>query len=281
MRRNSASTIVAIAKIDKKISLLMKLLGWAFIIWGCTRILSNLSFTPFDSSEVTSAGVLIALGGLFLTQARAAQEREEKRSQFYLDSCVMAYEEARKLLIDGNNDRATWIAAGRALKYAKELSHGITGDSRLHVLELQKLKYRGFFYDALKQSASFFYGVDATLPLDKAAETSTAQEEHDGRITVSTNHELSKKSLYAVWEAAQWDEDYKDPLDKEFSPEQSRELVIFFPGLGKYLEHKATFRSAAGVLRTNTQAIPGVPLADIENGVSNIDQKRSHRSHYN
>lgn len=139
----------------------MKLVGWVFISWGCSQILSNLPFTPFDSFKVTSAGVLIALGGLFLTQAKAAQEREEKRSQFYLDSCAMAYEEARKLLMEGNNDRVTWIAAGRSLKHAKELSHRITVDSHLLVLELQKLKYRAFFYDALKQSASFFYGVDA------------------------------------------------------------------------------------------------------------------------
>ena len=102
---------------------------------------------------------------------------------------------------------------------------------------------------ALRQPASFFYGVDATLPLDKAAEASTAPEERDERITTSTCHELSEKSLYAVWEAAQWDKDYKDPLDTEFSSEQNSNLAIFFPGLGKFLEYKSQHHSAAGVLK--------------------------------
>ena len=39
-----------------------------------------------------SAGVLFALGGIFLNQARAERESIDKQSLFYLDSCVKAYE---------------------------------------------------------------------------------------------------------------------------------------------------------------------------------------------
>ena len=65
--------------------------------------------------------LLLALGGLLLSRARELEDAQEKRSLFYLESCVRAYEEAWNLLCDGNNDRGTWIAAARALKHAQNL----------------------------------------------------------------------------------------------------------------------------------------------------------------
>ncbi|MBA2660588.1 MAG: hypothetical protein H0U72_13940 [Nitrosospira sp.] len=233
---------------------MMKVLGWLFVILGAlmlgTIVVPDSVFIYFDTLGPTnapvSAGVLIALGVLFLNQMQAAKESSDKQSLFYLDNCIKAYEEAR-LLLDGNNDRATWIAAGRALMLVKKLSNKVTIDSHRSVLELHQLKSRSAFYEALDKPPSFFYGVDSSLPLAKAAAASTAGEEHhEGRITVSTVKELSDKSLYAVWEAAQWPQDYKDPLDKVFSEEQQSNLVMLFPGLSKYLKHKTQFYSVAG-----------------------------------
>ena len=135
--------------------------------------------------------------------------------------------------------------------HAKELSIRIMVDSHLRVLELHKLKYRAFFHDALESKrAAFFYGVrDTSVPLDDAAAASTAREEREGRVITSTLNELSEKSLYAVWEAAQWPQDYKDPLEiAVFSSEERARLLMLFPGLHEYLKHKERWHSASGRL---------------------------------
>ena len=97
-------------------STVLKGFGWVLILLSPIGILDS----------AVAMGVLIALGGLFINQAQIAEEVKVKQSQSYLDSCVKAFEEARSLLIDGNNERATWIAAGRALMLAKEFSNGVT-----------------------------------------------------------------------------------------------------------------------------------------------------------
>lgn len=196
------------------------------------------------------AAVLIALGGQLLTQGKHLKETSEKRSLFYLDSCIKGYEEARNLLADDNNDRVTWIAAGRALVHAKTLGSNVTEDSHLRVLELHRLKYRNAFHDALadKPAAFFFGATDTSIPTDRAAELSTAREECGGRTVVSNAHELSMKSLRAVWEAAQWPADYEDPLDQSFSEEEHAKLLVLFPGLHEFLEHKKRWISACGRL---------------------------------
>jgi hypothetical protein len=227
--------------------------GWILIAVAAGMIVISFwvpssLFDPLKSA--LPAGILIALAGHLFTQARGARDSIEKRSQFYLESCVMAYEEARNLLLDGNNDRATWIAAGRALMHAKALSSRVTVDAHLRVLELHKLKYRRFFHEALSDKpASFFYGCrDGSISTDEAAALSTAREEHRGRDVTSSVRELSEKSLYAVWEAAQWPQEYQDPLEKGFSKEEQSRLLVLWPGLHEYLEHKERWHSASGKL---------------------------------
>lgn len=212
--------------------------------------------TPATGIVVTLVGVLVALAGHLLTQGRNAGESLEKRSRFYLDSCIQAYEEAQKLLLDGNNDRATWIAAGRTLKHAEELSGQVSIDAHLRVLEIQKLKYRGFFHDLLKdKTASFFYGAeDPTITIDDAAKLSTARRQRSGRNCVSSVNELSEKSLRAIWQAAQFPEEYRDPLNERFSDAERDRLLVLFPGLHEFLEHKEQWHSSAGKLYRRDEA---------------------------
>ena len=228
-------------------------LGWVLIaVAGGIIVVSfwipSSVFDPLKSA--LPAGVLIALAGHLFTQARSARDSTEKRSQFYLESCVLAYEEARNLILDGSNDRVTWIAAARALAHAKQLSLRVTVDAHLRVVELHKLKYRRFFHEALADKpASFFYGCsDASVTLDEAAALSTAREKRGGRDVTSTVKELSEKSLYAVWEAAQWPQEYQDPLEKGFSEEEKSKLLVLWPGLHEYFEHKDRWDSASGKL---------------------------------
>lgn len=229
-------------------------LGWLLLAAGAiglflSALIPSSTFAVITKGAVP-AGVLIALAGHLFTQGRGAKESTEKRSQFYLDSCVKAYDEARSLLQDGNNDRATWIAAGRALVHAEQLASFVVVDVHLRVLELERLKYRGFFHDLLHDKpAAFFYGVTGDHPsLEEAAAASSAEEKRGDRTMVSAVRQLSDKSLYAVWKAAQWPEDYKDPLDRGFSPEEREGLHILFRGLHEFLEHKERWHTVAGKL---------------------------------
>lgn len=226
-------------------------LGWLLVACAAIVLVPNhlIPTTLPDNNALVTAGILIALGGLLLTQAQMAKESGEKRSRFYLDSCVKAYEESRRLLSDGNNDRATWIEAGRALMHANELSNRVTIDPHRRVMELHKLKYRGFFHDAIaKKPATFFYGVHVATSLDEAAKASSAPEERGGTTVTTTYKQLSELSLYAVWEAAQWPQDYEELLDHVFSPEERDQLLVLFPGLHEYLEHTERWSSASGRL---------------------------------
>ncbi len=232
---------------------LLKGLGWLLIATAAAVVAYPLFsplvvFDPLDNA--LPAGVLVALGAQLLTQGKNISETNEKRSLFYLDSCVKAYEEARSLLSDGNNDRATWIAAGRALIHAKELAMSVTEDAHLRVLELHRLKYRSFFHRSLAdKTAAFFFGAeDHCIPTDQAAASSTAREQRGGRTVTSTVNELSDKSLRAVWEVAQWPLDYTDPLNRGFSEDEQAKLTVLFPGLHEFLEHKQRWQSSSGQL---------------------------------
>ena len=235
----------------------LKIFGWLLVAAAAAIVVasfyhSSSSLQPLKESAVP-AGVLLALSGHLFSEARAVRDLDERRSKFYLESCVKAYEEVRDLLSGNNNDRGKWIAAGRALTQAKKLACNVTLPEHKIVLELDKLKNRKFFHEVLASNpAAFFYGVeDHSVATDEAARLSTAAEKRAGTITTSTLHELSEKSLYAVWEAAQWPNPYDDPLGRTFSAEEKGPMLVLFPGLHEYLEHKEQWHSASGKLFPN------------------------------
>jgi hypothetical protein len=121
------------------------------------------SILPTGSIAFAAAGVMFSLAGFLYAQARDKAETDEKRSLFYLDSCVKAYKEAKALLADGNNDRATWIAAARALVHANTLSKNVTLKAHLIVLELNQMKYRRVFHGYLADKPGAFFGSGANL----------------------------------------------------------------------------------------------------------------------
>ncbi len=212
--------------------------------------LQNATFEAYKSAGV-AAGVILSLAGHLFTQGRASRDLAEKDSKFYLDSAVLALEEARKLLEDGNNDRVTWIAAGRALMQAQNLADMVSTDAHKKVLELHKLKYRSVFRSAItNKPASFYYGAeDPTVPIDKAAEDSTAPTTSaGGRRVSSTLKSLPETALYAVWKACQWPVDYQDPLQGPFPKEELGKLLALYPELYEYLEHTHKWHSASGKL---------------------------------
>ncbi|MDD5410473.1 MAG: hypothetical protein PHF31_03525 [Methylobacter sp.] len=207
-------------------------IGWTLVILAIASIIINFSFQlDLLKNAAISAGVLLSLSGHFFTQARAIKDSTEKSSKFYLESCVKGYEEAEKFLSDGNNNRVKWIAAGRTLMHAKELSKKITLDEHILVLNLNKIKYRNVFYEALKDKPiEFFSGI-------KDSSITTA----DAATLPTTNEELSEKFLYAVWEATQWPEESENPLERiVFSEAEKMKIQVIFPGLYEYLDQAAS-----------------------------------------
>jgi hypothetical protein len=182
---------------------------------------------------VTSAGVLVALAGHLLTQGRNVGEALEKESRFYLDSCIQAYKEAKRLLKDGNNNRKIWIGAARALEHANKLSQRVSINAHLRVLEVHKLKYRGFFDNVLRgKPASFFYGAkDLAISTDEAAKLSSAPSAE----MVSTVKALLEKSIHTIWEAAQFPDNYNDLLESRFSELEKRKLILIFDSTQKII----------------------------------------------
>lgn len=195
------------------------------------------------------AGILVALAGQLFFLAKELRDRDERRSRFYLESCVLGYEEAKDLLQDGNNSRRVWIAAARALVHAKELACQVTDKTHCRVLELYRLKYRGVFHTAIAdRPASFYYGVhDEALSVDEAAAQSTVPEVIGGMSYSSFDRDLAESSIREIWEAAQWPEKYTDPL-RDFSEEEQGSLLVLYPGLYEFLKHKAQWHSAGGKL---------------------------------
>lgn len=196
------------------------------------------------------AGVLLALAGHLFTQAKAISDSEEKTSAFNLDGYRQASEHAHSLLSDGNNDRVKWIEAARCLAHAEQLARGVTVAEHILLLEVERLKFRGRFYSLIAgKEPQFFYGVPSIYPtLDEAAMASTAGDERNGRVTTSTVHELDEASIRAVWLAAGWPKDYRDPVGNRFTPDESAKLRLHLPQLHAFLEHRRTWASASGKL---------------------------------
>jgi hypothetical protein len=231
---------------------LITALGW-LLIASAAVVLFLGPFLPERLVEALKnavpAGLLVALAGNLLTQGKNAADATEKRSLFFLQSTSKAYEEARSLLAKGANDRTTWIEAARCLGHAKTLAEGVTLDAHKRVLELERLKFRSFFHEILaSKPAAFFYGVSEVRNLEDAAKASTAPERRHGRAIASTVNELDEASIRAVWEAAQWPENYEEPMGKPFTDAEVDRLTVLFPELHRHVEHRRRWLSIGGQL---------------------------------
>jgi len=228
-------------------------MGW-FLFTASIAVLGVAIF--FESSfrkaleSAIPASILLALANHLFTQSKTLADAEEKRSSFNLEGFTQAFDHAHSLLADGNNDRAKWIEAARCLAHGEELAKAVTVDEHKRVLELERLKYRGQFNQILDgKESTFFYGVPPLYPtLDEAAKASSAGEEKNGRILASSVHALSEASIRMVWLAAGWPKGYSDPLGASFKPEESGPVMMSYPELYHFLEHKNTWASAAGKL---------------------------------
>lgn len=177
-------------------------------------------------------------------------ELAERRSKFHLDTSAKAYSQAWALLQDHNNNRATWIRAGRLLGHARLSAEQVTQEEHKVSLEITRLEYRTFFSELLEsKTPAFFFGGDHDLEIGEAAmQSSMPLEGH--RLYSLPNRNIPVESLYAVWEASRWPDDYVDPLDSTFTDEERSKVKFASMGLHQYLTHREHWSSVGGKLRT-------------------------------
>lgn len=177
-------------------------------------------------------------------------EVEERRSLFNLHSCEEANVKAMDLLKDNNNDRATWIRAARLLGHASVLAKGITIENHLRVYEYKSLEYRTFFRELLEgKPAGFFYGTDYKyVPLELSATLSTMPKEKNGR-TIYGDSILSESSIFAVVSAAEWPDQYIDPIVEKFTVENIDRKTFLYGGLREFLNYTREWISHNGVVK--------------------------------
>lgn len=230
-----------------------KAFAWVLVSVALVGVIAS----PFIPGQVIAAykfvlpvSVLLAAAGLVFGQISRIEQTEEAESKFYLVKSLEAFNRAASLLDDGNNNRATWILAGRALRLADRLSSRISVPMHLEVFELERLHLRGIFNGFIaEQPPAFFYGVqDTTVSVDQAATQSSEGETVAGRRRVSTVRGLEERSLRTIWQFAQYPHDWDDPIGDRFTDEERGQLMVLHPGLHEYLEHTAQWHSAAGRL---------------------------------
>jgi hypothetical protein len=234
----------------------LTVLGWVMVVASVIVLGAALFFESSIYKALESAvpaGVLLALAGHFFTQSKSLADAEEKRSLFNLEGFTKAFDHAKSLLSDGNNDRAKWNEAARCLANGEELAKAVTVDEHKRVLELDRLKYRNTFHNVIhSKPAAFFYGVPwSDQTLDQAALAASKNEDGYGRN--KTTRELTEMSIRMVWIASQFPDDYKEVASDAFNTEEVDSLSISYREIALFLQHKRARSSIRGELNPKRQ----------------------------
>jgi hypothetical protein len=187
------------------------------------------SLAPWVLAIVAIAGLLYQIK---LNNSKWARDE----SKFCLSSALEAFEEAYKLLADGNNNRVTWISAARALKRGQNMTSGITQQVHKDVLEVQLDRYRNLFAQILgadnPHKRKEFFAGDPKVPM-----------ELDNIWPILPGaKDIPPTTLKVIWDFAQFPPGYEDPIDfdESFSDDEIDRGVnrVIWRGLFEYLKEK-------------------------------------------
>lgn len=208
------------------------------------------------ANVATGLGFFIAAGSLLWQVSASLSDRKERRSEAALREATEGFDEVILTLKHYGNEREGWIAAARAVQFTETVVDKVKAKHHKAALELARLRFRRELADELghnnpQRTAAFFYGAnDATMDVDEAARQSTARK--GSRPSLK---DIPEGALYALWSAAQYSDDYNDPLAGDRFPDEiveSSTMRVMWPGLNQYLRHKRRYGSIRGQLRENT-----------------------------
>ena len=205
------------------------------------------------ANVATSLALLVAVGVFIWQIVSHREEKAYNRSHFALQSALESYDQALELLVDGNNDRVTWITAARIVERANRICADVTQQVHEDVLEVQLERYRRQFartlgFDDPSKGGWFFYGANSCVGLTTAAEGST-RPTTTGFGSKAQLKYLSESSLATLFSMAGYPSNYEDPLkSRSFAEKLGLGMSASFPGLFEYLEHREDYESIDGKL---------------------------------
>jgi len=207
------------------------------------------------ANVATALSLLLAAGGLIWQIRSYRKDRAYEKSRFALESALQSFDEALRVLSDGNNNRVTWISAARIISRGQHLAKAATEPVHADLLAVQMERYRREFgkvlgFDNPEQGAWFFYGSQMKgHPTDLAAKESTAKIDSPLGTSPAIKS-LSEKSLRVIYDFAQYPKDYEDPIGEGFSEAESERpgFNVMWPGLNEYIKHIREFTSNNGAL---------------------------------
>jgi hypothetical protein len=234
-----------------KTTWILKILGWIFFL---ASFGSLLLYLQGRIENIIPAATFSALFGVFLNESSKIADRQSQRSKFFLERSLLGFEHVVSLLNDRNNERRKWISAARILQQSLELSKSLTENEHKNIFQVEMDRYRHQLWEILNPydeqiTPAFFYGcIDPGLAIDEAAKQSSLPRIGEPQSMLSSAHNLSEQSLFAIWDFMDFPEDYEDPLRDVFSQEQIQRLRLQHRPLYDYMEHKRKYHSVAGKL---------------------------------
>lgn len=266
-------TIAIIAVLLAAISFpaVIELLKYDFgsLEFNCFLTSDKLKFLP---SFVVSIAVFTALLTYLSEKTKLHNEKEENRSNFFLEQAKEGLEAAYDMLKDQNNNRIAWVQASRNILHALNLSKEIKSTQYQVAYQLFEEKIRHNLYLALtiadKKTGArqplppqFFYGVadwDSGKSLDDVAkETSTKFVVSDVNINnIPEDPHLTPlpiASIVAVYNFLEYPKDYADPLKNVIAWDNDWEdSEGVGQGAKRFVSHKSNCSAIDGKLHKNS-----------------------------
>lgn len=179
------------------------------------------------SATLATAGAALLALGIYVGQD------ESGTSEFYLERSIEGLKKAYDLLRDNNNDRATWVLAARILARSRELSNLVSLESHRKFLNVEQDYYRLRFGEILKRgqanaAAFFLTGFKYDFPLNHVNEIL-----EENRIELDGY--LPEEVLFEVYRAAEYPDDYDEPIKGFFGRRHNSKLSAFYPSLYQYV----------------------------------------------
>ncbi len=206
------------------------------------------------------------------------REMRRSTSEFFFKQATQGLDEVYKLLCEKNNDRVIWIRAARFLVESRKLGKSIELPEVQRAYLLHEFRIRNELsmalsnYDHFTHSSKplppqFFYGIqdwgrEQSLD-DVAISVWKKMESHsisiDKVAPLPPCSELSKRSVCAIFDFLEYEQDYKDPLEEvKVWNENYYQVFGDRSGASRYIHHRLTTYVDDGKIYKRSQKGKGI-----------------------